>query len=174
MSEHSKLGFVDTVATAFLRRRLHSRRLRAVAVRGLKAISTGADGGLQMDFDRSVTPLAHVSPWLIAHASEVQAAPAPPADSPHVPSLSIVVMVVGSRGDVQPFIPIARRLAERHRVRVATHARVPVHGRAGRPGVLSTGGNPHQMMEYIVKTGGSILPTAASMRSGETCRGSGR
>ena len=41
MSEDAKLGFVDAVATAFLRRRLHSRRLRAAAVRGLQAISTG-------------------------------------------------------------------------------------------------------------------------------------
>ena len=159
MSEHSKLGFVDTVAAAFLRRRLHSRRLRAAAVGGLKAISTGAGGRLQMDFDHVGTPLAHISPWLAAHASEIQVAPAPPPDSPRVPSLSIVVMVVGSRGDVQPFIPIARRLAERHRVRVATH-------REFRPMVEQAGlefyplaGNPHQLMEYIVKTGGSILPT---------------
>ena len=159
MSEHSKPGFVDTVAAAFLRRRLHSRRLRAAAVRGLKAISTGAGGRLQMDFDHAATPLAHVSPWLAAHASEVQAASAPAADLPPMPSLSIVVMVVGSRGDVQPFIPIARRLAARHRVRVATH-------REFRPMVEQAGlefyplaGNPHQLMEYIVKTGGSILPT---------------
>ena len=154
MSEHAKLGFVDTVATAFLRRRLHSRRLRAAAVRGLKAISTGAGARLHMDFDHAATPLAHVSPWLAAHASEVQA-----ASTPRVPSLSIVIMVVGSRGDVQPFIPIARRLAARHRVRVATH-------REFRPMVEQAGlefyplaGDPHQMMEYIVKTGGSILPT---------------
>jgi hypothetical protein len=44
LSEHSKLGFVDTVATTFLRRRLHSRRLRAAAARGLKAISTDVVG----------------------------------------------------------------------------------------------------------------------------------
>jgi hypothetical protein len=44
LSEHSKLGFVDTVATAFLQRRLQSRRLRTAAVRGLKAISTDAGG----------------------------------------------------------------------------------------------------------------------------------
>ena len=47
--------------------------------------------------------------------------PRPRRIRPACRSLSIVVMVVGSRGDVQPFIPIARRLAERHRVRVATH-----------------------------------------------------
>lgn len=159
MSEHAKVGFVDTVATAFLRRRLQSRRLRAAAVRGLTGISAGSGGRLQLDFDHAATPFAHVSPWLAAHASEVEAAPVPPADPLRVPSLSIVVMVVGSRGDVQPFIPIARRLAERHRVRVATHREFrPLVEQAGLE-FYPLGGNPHQLMEYIVKTGGSILPT---------------
>jgi UDP:flavonoid glycosyltransferase YjiC (YdhE family) len=72
--------------------------------------------------------------------------------------LSIVVTVVGSRGDVQPFIPIGRRLAERHRVRIATH-------REFRPMVEQAGlefyplaGDPHDLMEYMVKTGGRIIP----------------
>jgi hypothetical protein len=49
------------------------------------------------------------------------AAAAPTAEARPLPPLSIVVMIVGSRGDVQPFMPIGRRLAERHRVRIATH-----------------------------------------------------
>ena len=44
MGEPEKQGFVDAVATAFLRRRLHSRRLRAAAARGVKTVSGGADG----------------------------------------------------------------------------------------------------------------------------------
>jgi len=97
--------------------------------------------------------------WLAAHASGIEAAPLPPADPLRVPSLSIVVMVVGSRGDVQPFIPIARRLARRHRVRVATHREFrPMIEQAGLE-FYPLGGNPHQLMEYIVRTGGSILPT---------------
>lgn len=159
MSDSVSPGFVEAVATAFLRRRLHSRRLRAAAVRGLTGISTGAGGRLQLDFDHAAIPAAHVSPWLAAHAREMEGAPAPRADSPGVPPLSIVVMVVGSRGDVQPFIPIARRLAERHRVRVATHREFrPMVEQAGLE-FYPLGGNPHQLMEYIVKTGGSILPT---------------
>jgi Glycosyl transferases, related to UDP-glucuronosyltransferase len=73
--------------------------------------------------------------------------------------MSIVVMVVGSRGDVQPFIPIGRRLAERHRVRIATQREFrPMVEQAGLE-FYPLGGNPHEMMEYIVKTGGSIIPT---------------
>ncbi len=159
MSETGGQGFLDAVAAAFLRRRLQSRRLRAAAVRGLKVISAGPDGGLQMDFDHAAGGFAQVPPLLAAHTSELAAAPAPPTEPPRVPSLSIVVMVVGSRGDVQPFIPICRRLAERHRVRLATHREFrPMVERAGLE-FYPLGGNPHEMMEYIVKTGGRILPT---------------
>jgi len=159
VSETGGQGFLDAVAAAFLRRRLQSRRLRAAAVRGLKVISAGPDGGLQMDFDHAAGGFAQVPPLLAAHTSEFAAAPAPPTEPPRVPSLSIVVMVVGSRGDVQPFIPICRRLAERHRVRLATHREFrPMVERAGLE-FYPLGGNPHEMMEYIVKTGGRILPT---------------
>jgi sterol 3beta-glucosyltransferase len=155
-------GFLDAFAAAFLRRRLHSRRLRAAAVRGLKGISAGAGGGLRMDFDHTASCFTEAVPWLAAHANELAVAPAPPSEPPPLPSLSIVVMAVGSRGDVQPFIPISRRLAERHRVRIATHREFrPMVERAGLE-FYPLAGDPHEMMEYIVKTGGSILPTRLS------------
>jgi sterol 3beta-glucosyltransferase len=88
---------------------------------------------------------------------EAEAAP-PPAEAEPVPPLSIVVMIVGSRGDVQPFIPVGRRLAERHRVRIATH-------RAFRSLVENAGlefyplaGDPRDLMDHMVKTGGRIIP----------------
>ena len=172
VSEPEKLGFVDTVAAAFLRRRLQSRRLRAAAVRGLKVISTGAGGRLQMDFDHAAPCLAHVRRGS-SHTRARSRPPRAPGGLPPVPPLSIVIMVVGSRGDVQPFIPIGRRLAARHRVRVATHREFrPMVEQAGLE-FYPLGGDPHQLMEYIVKTGGSILPTRLE-RSGRTCRRNGR
>ncbi|PWU25597.1 MAG: hypothetical protein C5B48_00505 [Candidatus Rokuibacteriota bacterium] len=158
MSEPGKQGFVDTVASAFLRRRLHGRRLRAAAVRAVKGVSAGP-GPLKIDFDHSARYFSHGHSWLPTHTSELAATPSPAAELPRVPALSIVVMVVGSRGDVQPFIPIGRRLAERHRVRIATHREFrPMVERAGLE-FYPLEGNPHEMMEYIVKTGGSIIPT---------------
>ena len=111
-----------------------------------------------MEFDQAADCLAQAPEWLAAHASELAAAPAPDAPA-HVPPLSIVIMIVGSRGDVQPFIPIGRRLAERHRVRIATHRefRALVEG-AGLE-FYPLGGDPHALMEYIVKTHGRIVPT---------------
>ncbi len=74
-----------------------------------------------------------------------------------VPPLSIVVMTVGSRGDVQPFIPIGRRLAERHRVRIATHRvfRSMVEG-AGLE-FYPLAGDPTVLMDYMLRSGGHIL-----------------
>ncbi len=90
--------------------------------------------------------------------ADLAATPAP-GDAERVPRLSVVVMIVGSRGDVQPFVPIGRRLAERHRVRIATH-------RDFRPMVEDAGlefyplaGDPHELMDYMVRTGGRIIPT---------------
>ena len=159
MGEPGKQGFVDAVAIAFLRRRFHSRRLRAAAVRGVKTVSAGTGGALKIDFDHAARCFAHAPSWLTAHTNDVVATPGRPTEAPHVPPMSIVVMAVGSRGDIQPFIPIGRRLAERHRVRIATHREFrPMVERAGLE-FYPLGGNPHEMMEYIVKTGGSILPT---------------
>jgi UDP:flavonoid glycosyltransferase YjiC (YdhE family) len=138
---------------------LQSRRLRVAALRGLKTVSNGAGDGLQMDFDHAASCFAHATPWMAARTEELATAPAPPTELPRVPPLSIVIMVIGSRGDIQPFIPIGRRLAERHRVRVATHREFRTMVERAGLEFYPLGGDPHEMMEYIVKTGGSILPT---------------
>ena len=99
MGEPEQQGFVDAVATAFLRRRFHSRRLRAAAVRGVKTVSAGTGGALKIDFDHAARCFAHAPSWLTAHTNDVVATPGRPTEAPHVPPMSIVVMAVGSRGD---------------------------------------------------------------------------
>lgn len=150
--------FWDAATSAFLRRRLHHRRMRAAAVRGLKMIEAGAGEGLELHFDDAAEFFRHASDWMAAHARELSETPAPTATE-RVPRLSIVILVVGSRGDVQPFLPIGRRLAWRHRVRLATHAEF-------RPMVEDAGlefyplaGDPRELMQYMVRTGGRIVPT---------------
>jgi sterol 3beta-glucosyltransferase len=91
-------------------------------------------------------------------AFSARARGSPQDDPPRVPRLSIVIMIVGSRGDVQPFIPIGRRLAQRHRVRIATHREFrPMVERAGLE-FYPLAGDPHELMAYIVRTGGRIVP----------------
>ncbi|GAB9468220.1 Sterol 3-beta, partial [Globisporangium polare] len=75
------------------------------------------------------------------------------------PVMSICIMIVGTRGDVQPFIGIAKRLQiDGHRVRLATHAVyrdfVTEHGVEFYP----LGGDPKELAAYMVKTGGHLIP----------------
>ncbi|RLN06254.1 hypothetical protein BBO99_00004837 [Phytophthora kernoviae] len=76
-----------------------------------------------------------------------------------VPSMSICIMIVGTQGDVQPFVAIAKRLMhDGHRVRLATHAVyrnfVMDHGVEFYP----LAGNPKELAAYMVKTGGHLIP----------------
>lgn len=68
---------------------------------------------------------------------------------PTLPGLNIVIMVIGSRGDIQPFIKIARVLKEKHhhRVRVATHPAFKkfVEDDCGLE-FFSAGGDPSELM----------------------------
>ncbi|KAG7388497.1 hypothetical protein PHYPSEUDO_012283 [Phytophthora pseudosyringae] len=76
------------------------------------------------------------------------------------PALNVCIMIVGTRGDVQPFVAIAQRLQrDGHRVRLATHAiyrnLVAGHGVEFYP----LGGDPKELAAYMVKTGGHLIPT---------------
>jgi hypothetical protein len=82
------------------------------------------------------------------------------------PRLNIVIQVVGSRGDVQPFIALGMALKERgHRVRLATHLAfrdfVQDHGLE----FFSIGGDPAELMAFMVKNPG-LLPGMKTLRSG--------
>lgn len=69
------------------------------------------------------------------------------------PKLNIVVMVIGSRGDIQPFVAVAKVLRENwgHRVRLATHPAfkefVEEHGIE----FFDVGGDPAELMAFMVK-----------------------
>ena len=149
-------GFLDAAAITFLARRLRNRRLRAAAVRELKGMSAEAGADLQTDVDHAADCFDGIPSG--AAASDLVAAPGP-GEAECGPRLSIVVMVVGSRGDVQPFIPIGRRLAERHRVRIATHREFRRMVEEAGLEFYPLAGDPHALMEYMVKTGGRIIPT---------------
>ncbi|KUF81688.1 Glyceraldehyde-3-phosphate dehydrogenase [Phytophthora nicotianae] len=74
--------------------------------------------------------------------------------------MRICIIIVGTRGDVQPFLAIAQRLQQDgHRVRLATHAVyrdfVMSHGVEFYP----LGGDPKELAAYMVKTGGHLIPT---------------
>ncbi len=76
-----------------------------------------------------------------------------------VPHMNIVMLVVGSHGDVQPFVSIAKELIKYgHRVRIATHINFKKFVEDNGPEFYPLAGDPEKLMEYMVRTEGSILP----------------
>lgn len=88
------------------------------------------------------------------------------------PKLNIVIMVIGSRGDAQPFLKIGKVLKEQygHRVRIATHPafRDFVEKDTGLE-FFSVGGDPAELMAFMVKNPG-MIPTLETVRAGDIGR----
>lgn len=75
-----------------------------------------------------------------------------------IPKLNIAILVVGTRGDVQPFIAIAKRLQEfGHRVRLATHVNFRNFVKSAGIEFYPLGGDPRIMAGYMAKTKGFLL-----------------
>jgi UDP:flavonoid glycosyltransferase YjiC (YdhE family) len=87
------------------------------------------------------------------------------------PRLNIVVMVIGSRGDIQPFIRIGKLLQEKggHRVRLATHPAFKDFVSDSGLEFFSVGGNPSELMAFMVKNPG-LIPNMSTIVEGEIGR----
>jgi UDP:flavonoid glycosyltransferase YjiC (YdhE family) len=150
----------QSVTSAFLKRRVHRQRIRAAGLRALKLVEAGAGDRFQLDFDAASDVLQRVGPWMGSYVAELPTFGGAQPPPPRVPPMSIVMMVVGSRGDVQPFVPIGRGIAAAgHRVRLATHEEFrPLVEKAGLE-FYPLAGDPRELMEYMIRTGGSVVPT---------------
>ncbi|KAI8206162.1 Sterol 3-beta-glucosyltransferase UGT80B1 [Colletotrichum sp. SAR 10_65] len=90
----------------------------------------------------------------------------PPQRSPR---LNIAIHIVGSRGDIQPFIPIAQLLMKPpfgHRVRICTHPVFKDFVESNGVEFFSIGGDPEALMAYMVKNPG-LLPSRESVKAGD-------
>ncbi|XP_059660237.1 sterol 3-beta-glucosyltransferase UGT80A2 isoform X2 [Cornus florida] len=80
----------------------------------------------------------------------------------YIPPLQIVMLIVGTRGDVQPFIAIGKRLQDYgHRVRLATHSNFKEFVLTAGLEFYALGGDPKVLAEYMVKNKG-FLPSGPS------------
>ncbi|QKD56925.2 uncharacterized protein FOBCDRAFT_186169 [Fusarium oxysporum Fo47] len=96
----------------------------------------------------------------------------PVATAARCPPLNIVIQVVGSRGDVQPFIALATALLRYgHRVRLATHDTFASFVRSSGNGLefYPIGGDPEDLMSYMVRNPG-LVPSLESLRGGDISR----
>lgn len=84
------------------------------------------------------------------------------------PPLNIVIQVVGSRGDVQPFVALGRVLKDTygHRVRLATHPTFKDFVIENGLEFFSIGGDPAELMAFMVKNPG-LMPGFDVLRSGD-------
>ncbi|KAJ4379413.1 hypothetical protein N0V86_005458 [Didymella sp. IMI 355093] len=108
------------------------------------------------------------TPALDQHLHNAQDRPStsPPTSSP--PRLNIVMQVVGSRGDVQPFVALGKVLKDiyGHRVRLATHPTFKRFVQEQGLEFFSIGGDPSRLMAFMVKNP-SLRPSMRSIASGD-------
>lgn len=112
---------------------------------------------------------------LVAHEEETPLPPGyiPPAlgGSPGQtppPKLNVVIHVVGSRGDVQPFVALGKTLKATygHRVRLATHPTFQTFVEENGLEFFSIGGDPSELMAFMVKNPG-LMPGLDSLKAGD-------
>ncbi|RPA95108.1 UDP-Glycosyltransferase/glycogen phosphorylase [Choiromyces venosus 120613-1] len=101
--------------------------------------------------------------------------PVPGFDIPefakNVPPLNILIQIIGSRGDVQPFIALGQVLKNeyKHRVRVATHPTFKEFVEENGLEFFSLSGDPSELMAFMVKNPG-LMPGFDSLRNGDVTK----
>lgn len=87
------------------------------------------------------------------------------------PQLNLVIQIVGSRGDVQPFVALGKVLRDTygHRVRIATHPTFQTFVEENGLEFFSIGGDPAELMAFMVKHPG-LMPGFDAIKSGEVSK----
>ncbi|MCJ1396440.1 hypothetical protein MMC18_009330 [Xylographa bjoerkii] len=143
------------------------------------------DGRVDINIDQKSRQLSNLLVPALRSQLNLQYVDKPPAPPPGYipaslgavhgqlppPPMNVVIHVVGSRGDVQPFVSLGNVLRETygHRVRLATH---PVfRGFIEENGLefFSIGGDPAELMAFMVKNPG-LMPGKDALRSGDIGR----
>ncbi|KAL8765033.1 MAG: hypothetical protein Q9209_007759 [Squamulea sp. 1 TL-2023] len=89
-------------------------------------------------------------------------------DEARSPTLNIVIHVVGSRGDVQPFVALGKVLKKEygHRIRLATHPTFRTFVEENGLEFFTIGGDPAELMAFMVKNPG-LMPGIDALKSGD-------
>ncbi|KAF8968242.1 glycosyltransferase family 1 protein [Flammula alnicola] len=131
---------------------------------GLDSIaSINADGRISLDLD-----LKNDAPDMPQdHALDVEEFAVDKKHWNACPTMNIVIMIVGSRGDVQPYVALGKRfIKDGHRVRIATHETFRQFVTDAGLEFFNIGGNPQDLMSYMVKNPG-LMPGFESLTNGD-------
>lgn len=128
------------------------------------------DGRVEIDLDSKLCrTLSVLVPRIQQQATADETVPSPAyseIDQTFI-KVNIVIQVVGSRGDVQPFIALGQELWKHgHRVRLATHDCFCDFVRSSGLEFFPIGGDPTELMAYMVKNPG-LMPSMKSLRAGD-------
>ncbi|KAK2048202.1 glycosyltransferase family 28 domain-containing protein [Colletotrichum somersetense] len=142
------------------------------------------DGRVNININQSGNRLAEIlAPTLRSQllADKRPQGPLPPAYIPTSlggqpgqtppPQLNLVIQIVGSRGDVQPFVALGKVLKDTygHRVRIATHATFQKFVEENGLEFFCIGGDPAELMAFMVKNPG-LMPGFDTLKSGEVSK----
>lgn len=85
-----------------------------------------------------------------------------------VPPLNIVIQIVGSRGDVQPFVALGQVLKNNygHRIRLATHGVFKKFVEENGLEFFDIGGDPAELMAFMVNNP-NLIPSMKSFKAGD-------
>ncbi|KAK5215722.1 hypothetical protein LTR47_011185 [Exophiala xenobiotica] len=143
----------------------------------------GDDGRVDINVTRTSTKLAHQLEQIHLDLNRIQEQEEPSEPPPPFvdeatgrpfrppPPLNIVIQVVGSRGDVQPFVALGQVLRTQygHRVRLATHGTFKKFVEENGLEFFDIGGDPAELMAFMVKNPG-LIPGIKSLRAGDVGR----
>ncbi|KAJ7517313.1 hypothetical protein O6H91_21G018300 [Diphasiastrum complanatum] len=133
-----------------------SERKKKKLIRNFATIK--GDGTVEFDLAGS----AHLEPLFPPSTQEEEPDVGEDDEKKSIPPLQIVMLIVGTRGDVQPFIAIGKHLQDfGHRVRLATHSNFREFVMTSGLEYYPLGGDPKILAGYMVKNKG-FLPSAPS------------
>ncbi|XP_025696315.1 sterol 3-beta-glucosyltransferase UGT80A2 isoform X1 [Arachis hypogaea] len=118
------------------------------------------DGTVEFDVPRDINPPENIGTTVTSREPCNESGEAIPYHDIH--PLQIVMLIVGTRGDVQPFVAIGKRLQEDgHRVRLASHKNFKDFVLSAGLEFYPLGGDPKVLAGYMVKNKG-FLPSGRS------------
>ncbi|KAM0852933.1 hypothetical protein ACQ4PT_051425 [Festuca glaucescens] len=123
-----------------------------------KLVKIQKDGTLEVDLTRSALVASELSEIDAFASVQCDVEEVTSGLSKTVPKLKIVMLVVGTRGDVQPFIALAKRLQEfGHHVRLASHVNFRTFVKSAGVDFYPLGGDPRIMAQYMTKNKGFLM-----------------